>query len=388
MATFFGRLAQLGRLIVFDKCATGLSERPPLDAFPSIEDRMDDVRAVMDAAGSERATIFGISEGGPMAALFAATYPERVERLVIYGSYARAPFGERLDPLMSMVRRGWGSGRVFGRLAPSWWADDATMRFLARYEAHSATPAVAAGIVGLAEVIDVRPTLASVTAPALVLHRRDDEVVTLPSGEELAACIPGADFVELGGVDHLVYVDGDEVLDHVEAFIAGSAPARPTSRVLATILFVDVVDSTSRAQLLGDERWHQVLRAFVDRCHQAVVQHRGRVRVLAGDGFMAVFDGPARAVRCAELLHRLAVESGLEVRCGVHTAEVDVVGDDVAGIGVHIAARVSAAATPGATFVTRTVRDLVAGSGLALTERGTHVLRGIDEPWELYSAVT
>lgn len=387
-AAFFERLADLGRLIVFDKRATGLSERSPLDALPTLEERMDDVRAVMDAAGSSRATIFGISEGGPMAILFAATYPERVERLVIYGSFASDPFSERFDWFHTAVRQSWGSGAAFAHLAPSWATNKATRRFLARYERHSATPAAAAGLVALAQVIDVSAALAGVTAPTLILHRRDDQVISFDRGEALARGIEGAELVEMPGMDHLVYVDGEGVVEHVAAFLAGVASAPVTARVLTTILLIDVVDSTGRAFALGDEQWSKLLRAFVDSSHRAVVQQRGVVRTVAGDGLMATFDGPARAVRCADRLHQLARTCDLDVRCGIHTSEVEIEGDEVTGIGVHVAARVGTAALPGSTFVTRTVRDLVTGSGLRFEPRGSFDFKGINETWELYAAAT
>ena len=387
MADFFTRLASFARVVVFDKRATGLSERLPLDQIPTLEDRMDDVRAVMDAVGVERANLFGVSEGGPMALLFAATHPDRVDRLALYGSFAAQPFGDRAAEMAGQIRAWWGSGTVVGYLAPSWARDHETRRFFARYERHSSTPAVASGIIGLAQAIDARPVLAGISVPTLVVHRTGDPVITVDRARELAAGIPGAELVELPGADHFPFVDSADVLDLVERFITGTVAGPASSRVLATILFADIVDSTGQVAALGDERWRQLLEFFLDGAREAIAQHGGRLRSVAGDGFMATFDGPARAVRCGAHLHRFAHRAGLHLRCGVHTTEVEELGDDIAGIGVHIAARVSDMAEPGATFVTRTVRDLVAGSGLDLEPCGPHVLKGVDEPWELHAVV-
>jgi pimeloyl-ACP methyl ester carboxylesterase len=372
MAAFFGRLARGARLIVFDKRGTGLSDRVPATDLLPLEERMDDVRAVMDAAGSERATLFGISEGGPLAVLFAATYPERVERLILFNSYAER-FRDDIAALAAATRDVWGTGGALATLAPS-WRDRGDVRFLARYERHSATPDTAAHLVEQCDDIDVRPILPSISTPTLIIHRRDDATFPLSKGRALADGIPGADLVVLEGRDHLVYVDQEPVLDAVEAFISSSTPAPEPDRILTTVLFARVPGPTELARRLGDVARDDVAR------------FRGDQVLASGDGLLATFDGPARAVRCGQSLQRSAARLDLSLQIGVHTTEVERLGDDIAGVGVHVGARVAAAATAGEVWVTRTVRDLVAGSGLRFDPRGTHAFDGISEPWELYAA--
>jgi pimeloyl-ACP methyl ester carboxylesterase/DNA-binding winged helix-turn-helix (wHTH) protein len=390
MASFYRRLARGARLIVFDKRGTGLSDRVPVTEIQPLEERMDDVRAVMDAAGSERATLFGISEGGPLALLFAATYPERVERLILFNSYADR-FRDDIPVLAASVRDHWGSGGVFASLAPS-WRDREDIRFLARYERHSATPDAAAHLVGLCDLIDVRPILPSITVPTRVIHRRGDTMFPLAKGEGLADGIPGAELVVLEGRDHLVYVDQEPILDAVEEFIAGTAPGATADRMLTTMLFAEVTGSAATAEVAGpaegpgDVRPGPV-RRFHELARDALVRFRGDEVVTTGDGVLATFDGPARAVRCAQSLRQSVAGPELPLRIGVHTAEVERLGDGIAGLGVHIGARVAAAAPPGEVWVTRTVRDLVAGSGLEFEARGTHEFTGVGEPWELHAAV-
>ena len=372
MAAFFGRLARGARLIVFDKRGTGLSDRVPATDLLPLEERIDDVRAVMDAAGSERATLFGISEGGPLAVLFAATYPERVERLILFNSYAER-FRDDIAELAAATRDVWGSGGALATLAPS-WRDRGDVRFLARYERHSATPDTAAHLVEQCDDIDVRPILPSISTPTLIIHRRDDATFPLSKGRALADGIPGADLVVLEGRDHLVYVDQEPVLDAVEAFISSSTPAPEPDRILTTVLFASVPGPTELARRLGDVARDDVAR------------FRGDQVLASGDSLLATFDGPARAVRCGQSLQRSAARLDLSLQIGVHTTEVERLGDDIAGVGVHVGARVAAAATAGEVWVTRTVRDLVAGSGLRFDPRGTHTFDGIGEPWELYAA--
>jgi class 3 adenylate cyclase/DNA-binding winged helix-turn-helix (wHTH) protein len=384
MASFFERLAESSRLILFDKRGTGLSDRVPVSEIPALEERMDDLRAVLDAAGSERATLFGISEGGPLALLFAATYPERVERLVLCNSYADR-FREDIPALARAARRSWGTGATFRTLAPS-WGDPAAHSFLARYERNSATPDTAAHLIELCDLIDVRPVLPTISAPALILHRRGDAVFPLAKARELAEGIPGARLQLLDGSDHLVFADHGPLLDAVEEFVTG-APVAPTpDRVLTTILFTDVVGSTELAEHLGDAAWRQLLSRFYTAARHELATYRGEEIGTTGDGFLAIFDGPARAVRCGQSLQDAVDELGLPLRVGAHTAEVERLGDDIAGLGVHVASRVSAAAAPGQVWVTRTVRDLVAGSGLVFEPLGAHEFKGITEPWELYAA--
>ncbi len=386
MASFFGRLAEGRRLVVFDKRGTGLSDRVPVTEVPSLEDRMDDVRAVMDEAGIERASLFGISEGGPLALLFAATRPERVERLVLFNSYADR-FRDDIPALAEATREYWGTGGVFSMLAPS-WTDRDTRRFLARFERHSATPDTAAHLVRLCDNIDVRPILHSVTAPTRIIHRREDMMFPLAKAEALARGIPGADLVVIEGRDHLVYVDQEPVLDAVVEFLdAAPAPVPSYDRVLTTVLFADIVESTELAERIGDAAWRQMLSRFYDEARRGLARFRGVEVTTTGDGLLATFDGPARAVRCGQSLQQRVAALDLRLRVGVHTAEVERLGGDIAGVGVHIGARVAATAAPGEVWVTRTVRDLVAGSGLEFEDRGSHSFKGISESWKLLAAV-
>jgi pimeloyl-ACP methyl ester carboxylesterase len=383
---FFSRLAEVGRLITFDKRGTGLSERVPTEQLPTLEERIDDVRAVMDAVGVDRANLFGISEGSAMAALFAATHPERVSRLVLYSAYGWTPRLAASNAWMAeATRAAWGSGSAFEFLAPSTAGDKATRRFFSRLERHSASPDVASGLVARSNEIDVTDVLPSIQAPTLVLHRTDDEVVPIGHGRALAESIPDARFVELPGADHLVFVGSDPVLDEAVAFLGGPVAAARPERILTTVLFVDLADSTATAAALGDEAWRERLDGFQLRVATSVADHHGVLVKTMGDGALAHFDGPARAVRAAQDLVAAVEPLGLAVRAGVHTAEVERVEGDLAGIGVHIGARVTASAEPGEVWATRTVRDLVVGSGLTFSERGIHQLRGLPEAWPLYA---
>jgi pimeloyl-ACP methyl ester carboxylesterase len=371
MASFFTRLASFSRLVVFDKRGTGLSDRVPVSEIPTLEERMDDVRAVMDAAGTERATLFGISEGGPLALLFAATFPDRVERIVLANSYAHR-FRDDIPHLAAQVREHWGTGGVFGTLAPSWSSRD-DRRFLARYERLSATPDTAAHLLMLCDSIDVRPILSTIRVPTRIVHRRGDEMFPFAHGEGLAAGILGADLVGLDGQDHLIYVDQEPVLRAVEEFVTGSVPGPVTDRLLTTVVFVNILGGAGAA-------------GFRDLARAELGRHRGVQVSMTDDGMLATFDGPARAVRFGQGLQQEAARLPVSLRVGIHTAEVERLGDDVAGVGVHVGARVAAAATPGEVWVTRTVRDLVAGSGLEFEGRGTRMFSGITEPWELLAA--
>lgn len=389
MASFFRRLARRSRLVVFDKRGSGLSDRVRADAVPTLEERMDDVRAVMDAAEVDRATLFGISEGGPLAVLFAATYPQRVERLVLVNSYANR-FRSDIPELAEATRDNWGTGGIFATLAPS-WRDRDTIRFLARYERHSATPDTAAHLVRLCEFIDVRPILGSIRVPTVILHRRDDPIFPLAKGEELARGIPGASFVVLEGRDHLVYVDQEPVLDAVEEFVGRSvATLVDRDRVLMTMVFVEPAESVGVGGDLGPAE-HRASDTPLGR-FQAFAQRelrlfRGVEVATSGEGMLITFDGPARAVRCARSLSEGAAPFGLSLQLGVHTAEVELRGDKITGVGVHVAAGVAAAAAPGEVWVTRVVHDLVAGSGLTFAGRGTHSFTAGGGEWELYAAV-
>jgi pimeloyl-ACP methyl ester carboxylesterase/class 3 adenylate cyclase len=385
---FLERLGSFSRVTVLDKRGVGLSDRMPMDRPVPLETRADDLRAVMDAAGIARATFLGSSEGGSLAIVFAASHPERVERLVLHGTWARHPNFGRPWPELEEVSRLWGTGGVYAVLAPSIAADREGRRFLSRLERQSATPRAARAFLELSQETDVSPVLGAISMPTLVIHRRQDAPIPFVCGEEVAAGIPGAELVGLDGVDHFIFSgDTDPLLDIVEEFVRGAVVAPPsTERVLATVLFVDIVDSTATAQEIGDARWARLLERFVDAGRAAVTGQRGEVVKTLGDGFVATFDGPGRGVVAAGEVRDAAAGLGLVVRAGLHTAEIEHSGDDIAGIGVHIASRVAGEAAPGEVWVSRTVTDLVAGTGLAFIDRGTHELKGLDRPWALFEA--
>lgn len=395
VAGFFQRLASFSRVILWDKREQGLSDR--IGRPPTLEDSMNDLHAVLDAAGSDRPMVLGISEGGPMALLFAATYPDRVDRLAVYGSWSRlmrAPdYPDGLPPrvLDHLGRRlvdEWGGPAALDEFAPSVVDEPGFRDWWGRLLRSGASPRAAAQLLALYRDIDVRGILGSITRPALVLHRSGDRMIRPTHGRYLGQHIPGAGYVELAGDDHLAFVgDAGAVLDEIQLFATGERPERVPDRVLATVLFEDIVASTERAAALGDARWRQLLAAHDRAVGGAVERTGGRVVKHLGDGTLAVFDGPARAVRAAVAMRDEARALGLEVRVGVHTGELERIGDDVAGIAVHIGARVAAAAAPGEVLVSRTVTDLVAGSGLSFAPRGEHELKGVPGRWALAAAL-
>lgn len=377
MAAFFSRLASFARLIVFDKRGTGLSERLPAGATLSLEERMSDVCAVMDAAGSERATLLGISEGGPMSVLFAAAHPERVERLVLVNTFASS-FLQDVGWQVDAIGEWWGSGSVYRFLAPSWGEHPDDARFLARYERNSASPAAATATVEMNGAIDVRPILGAIEAPTLVMHRRGDPVVRFERGLEIAEGIGHARFIALDGDDHLAFADADRILDETEAFVTGTAPAAAWDRTLATVLAVQVVDGDQVAPAAALDR--------LANDASAEVRHGGGTTVSVGPvGAMATFDGPARAIRAGLGVLACASELGLEVRCGVHTGEVEHRDGRPVGIHVDITDQVASVAGPNEVWTTTTVRDLVAGSGLRFDPRGEHVLGELPDPRPLFA---
>jgi pimeloyl-ACP methyl ester carboxylesterase len=392
-ASFLNRLASFCRLILFDKRGTGLSDR--VANIPGIETRMDDVRAVMDAVKSERAVLFGYSEGGPMCAVFAATYPSRAAGLIMHGSYARRvrandyPSGvtpEEIERFAELCLREWGGVVGLDERAPSMVHDEGFRQWWARYLRMSASPAGAAEVMRMNAQIDVRHVLPSIRVPTLILHPIGDRAVSVESGRYLARHIPGARLVELPGIDHIPFLDtAERGLAEIEAFVRALPREFEPDRVLATIMFTDVVGSTERAVELGDRRWRELLQGFHAAVRTELGRFRGREIDTAGDGFLAAFDGPARAVRCACAVGQAVKPLGLQVRAGVHTGECEIMGEKLAGIAVHIGARVAAAAQPDEVLVFGTVKDLVAGSGLSFSDRGIQSLKGVPGEWRLYA---
>jgi pimeloyl-ACP methyl ester carboxylesterase len=396
VARFFDRLASFSRLILFDKRGMGLSDRPTEP--PTLEQSMDDLRAVLDAAGSRRPALFGVSEGGPMSLLFAATYPERVRSLVLFGTYARIvpdedyPIGiprETVEQFFDLVERNWGGPVGLSLWAPSVAADPAARAWWSRFLRMAASPRTATNLLRLYVDIDVREVLPSISVPTLVLHRSGDRVVPVALGRYIAERIPGARFVELPGDDHVpAFGDADALLGEVEELLTGQRGARESDRVLATVLFTDIVDSTRRAAELGDGPWRVLLEDHNRLVRREIERHRGREVKSTGDGFLATFDGPARGVRCAQAIAREVRRLGIEVRAGLHTGECEIVDHDVAGMAVHIGARVGARAGPGEVLVSNTVKDLVVGSGLDFAERGECELKGVPGSWRLYAVTS
>jgi pimeloyl-ACP methyl ester carboxylesterase len=397
MADFLTRLGSFSRLIVFDKRGTGLSD--PVAEVPTLEQRIDDVRAVLDAAGSERAAMFGISEGGPMSVLFAAAHPARVTSLVLYGAMGRTteapdyPWASPADALREsaaeFIAPYWGQpgGGMVELFAPSLADDPRAAEFTARMERSAASPGMVQKIFEMFLDIDVRAVLPTIHVPTIVLHRRGDRVVNRRAGTELARRIPGARYVELPGIDHLPWAgDSDAVLGEIEEFLTGTRSAPDPDRVLATVMFTDIVGSTERAAELGDARWCELLASHHAAIRSELTRFRGREIKTLGDGFLATFDGPARAVRCGQAIAQGAQSLGIDVRIGVHTGEVELIGQDVGGIAVHIAARVGELADNGEVLASSTVKDLVAGSGIRFVDRGATTLKGIDDEWRLFAA--
>ena len=390
-AHFLGRLASFARLIRFDKRGTGLSDRP--GGLPDLETRMDDVRAVMDAVGSERAALFGYSEGGPMACLFAATYPERSSGLVLYGTYAKRadPDGdypwcatmEERRAVAAEIERSWGTEADLGTMIPN--ADPAMRRWWAERARASASPGAARDLILTNSLIDVRHVLAAIHVPTLVMHRTGDRDAKVEEGRYIAARIVGARFVELPGDVHVPWVDADPIVDETEGFLTGARRGPEPDRVLTTILFTDLVGSTARAAELGDSRWKALLDAHHRIVRRELERFRGEEIDTAGDGFLATFDGPARAIRCACSVRDSMPALELELRAGVHTGEVILAGDKIRGIAVHTGARIAALAAAGEVLVSATVRDLVAGSGLQFEDRGEHALEGVPGASRLYA---
>ena len=393
---FVERLGSFARVILFDKRGMGLSDRVQAG---TLEERMDDVRAVMDAVGSERAALIGESEGGPMSMLFAASFPQRTVALLLCGAEVKEeitedwPWGEstreEFEESMTALGERWSnvpsSLKVF---VGSWGDDPRVLEWFARLKVQSASPAAAEAFMRMAHDLDVRDVAPAIRVPTLILHSVEDQICHVENARYLARAIPGARYVELPGGDHVMYAElADLAIAEIREFLTGVREGPEPERLLATVLFTDLVGSTERAEELGDKRWRELL----ERHHQAVrrelARFSGRELDTSGDGFLAAFDGPARAIRCAKAVVSAVDELGLQVRAGVHTGECEVLGEKLAGVAVHVGARVAAQAGPGEVLVSSTVRDLIAGSGIELEDRGLYALKGIDEERRLYAAV-
>ena len=391
---FLERLASFARLILLDRRGTGLSD--PIEQLPTLEERMDDLVAVMDAAGSERAFLMGISESGPMCILFAATYPKRAAGLVLCNTFARnvwsedhpwAPPVAAYEGFRHSIDGSWGTGLTPVAFAPSRAHDEAFVRSWARFERRAVSKGGMRKIIDMVLDTDVRHVLPSLRVPTLVVHRTGDPWIRVEGGRYLAEHIPGAKIVEVPGVDHYPWVgDSDAILDEVQHFVSGSRRGAEPDRVLATVLFVDIVDSTRHLAAQGDRRWRDLLAQFYAILREGLERFRGREINATGDGLFATFDGPARAIRCACAARDAIAALGIATRTGLHTGECEVLGDNkVSGIAVHMGARVCATAEPNQVLVSSTVKDLVAGSGLRFQDRGVHELKGIPDPWRLYA---
>jgi class 3 adenylate cyclase len=390
---FITRLCSFARLITFDRRGSGLSD--PTPSVATLEEQMDDVLAVMEAAGSERAAVMGSLEGGPMAITFAATHPERVTELVLYASFAtpRRHEGydwppsdsEREKRIEAMIEQ-WGNGAIATALAPSRARDPEFLDWAGRMERYSASPGMVRRIFDAVGATDVRPVLPTIQVPTLVMHRRDDSFIDIRHSRYLAEHIPGARLAELEGSESLFSVgDSEAVIGEIEEFLTGTRHAREPDRVLATVLFTDIVGSTERAAEMGDAGWRTLLERHDQVLRAEIARNRGRAVKSTGDGVLATFDGPARAIRAAYGIRERTEALGIDVRAGLHTGECEVIGDDVGGLAVHIGARVMGQAQGGEVLVSSTVKDLVAGSGIGFAGRGEHALKGVPDRWSLYS---
>jgi pimeloyl-ACP methyl ester carboxylesterase/class 3 adenylate cyclase len=389
LARFLRRLATYARVVTFDKRGTGMSDR--VAELPGLDQRMDDLRAVMDAAGVEQAALLGISEGAPLSILFAATYPDRCLALVLYGSFSRFaywfPTEEALQAFFGYVEKSWGTGGSVQRFAPSRANDPTFQRWWGRNERLGASPAAVGALMRMNSQINISGVLPTVRVPTLVIHRTGDKTVNVEGGRDVAKHIPGARFVEFPGIDHIFYVgdNANEIADTIEEFLTGSRAPVLVDRVLATVLFTDIVGSTEKAAALGDRRWRDLLDNHHATIRRNLARFRGHEVKSTGDGILATFDGPARGVRCACAIADEIRPLGIEVRAGLHTGECEMMGEDVGGIAVHIGARVASLAGAGEVLVSSTVKDLVAGSGLRFGDRGSQSLKGVPGEWHIYA---
>ncbi len=397
VARYFNRLASFARLIMFDRRGSGLSD--PVATGPTLEEQIDDVVAVMDAAGSERAAVFAQLEGGAMAALFAATHPERTRALVLYEAQPRmswAPdydWAVRREERETWLRDGgystWGDGSRILALAPQSSTNPRLRQWFAKLERLAASPGTAARLLMMNADVDVRAVLPTIKVPTLVMHRVGDQFIDIRHSRYLAEHIPGAKYVELPGDEAVSFgADSEALFEEIEEFLTGARKSADTERILATVMFSDIVGSTERAAEMGDRRWRDLLQAMVPVVGRELDRFRGRAVKTMGDGFLATFDGPARAIRSATAIRdAVDAEFDLEIRTGLHTGEVEVIGEDVGGIAVHIGARVCACAGPHEVLVSNTVKDLVAGSGIRFEDRGERELKGVPEHWRLWAVL-
>ncbi|MEX1124512.1 MAG: adenylate/guanylate cyclase domain-containing protein [Acidimicrobiia bacterium] len=395
MARFLRRLASFSRLIVFDKRGTGMSDRPPNERAPLLEDRVSDIATLMDTVGSERAAIMGLSETGAVALLFAATYPERTSAVVAYGSFAGEGGAGPIYPWvpdpktadwLEDLEKNWGRGVLYlENFAPSLVGDKRYEDWYAKLERLSVSPGAAVSLARMMIQMNVRDILPAIRVPTLVLHKRDDRCVPVDEGRYIADHVPGAKFVELPGADHWPWIGHEQAIEEIQEFLTGMRDSAEPDRSVATVMFIDIVDSTKLTAKLGDRRWADLLGAFYAVVRHELDRFRGREIDTAGDGFFVTFDGPARAIRCAIVLVDVVEELELKIRVGIHTGECERVAEKVGGVGVVIGARVGAAAGPGEILVSRTVQDLVVGSDLRFQQRGKHQLKGVPGEWELYA---
>ncbi|MDX1467768.1 MAG: adenylate/guanylate cyclase domain-containing protein [Acidimicrobiia bacterium] len=393
---FYQKASRLGRTIVFDRRGSGASDPVPLDALPPWESFVEELECVMDAVGSENATLLGGGDGGPTTLLFAANHPERVHSLVLHCTYARLsatddyPIGYPADAVEELSRRigdAWGTPDGASLWIPSKVGDRAFMNWMAKVQRSVASPAAARAYMQQNFSSDARALLPAIQVPTLVTHVKDNPAIPIELGRYVAERIEGAEFVELEGTDATPYWEHpDEVLSIIEKFVVGSeASPGVTDRRLATVMFTDIVDSTRRAGQLGDREWRALLDVHDSTTRRIVEINSGELVKSTGDGALAIFDGPGRAIRCAESLSREIARVDVTLRTGIHAGEVEVRGDDVGGVAVHLASRVMSAAAPGQIMVSRTVRDLVVGSDIVFADRGSHHLKGFDGEWQLYS---
>ena len=388
------RLGSFARVVIFDKRGTGLSD--PVSGPPPLEQRMDDMQAVMDAAGVERAALYGISEGGPASVLFAATYPERASSLVLYGSTPRfrtdtdiswGATDEQIELMLSQTEHTWGDGALLGIFAPTVAEDRDMQRAWGRFQRASASPAMARAVIASLFEIDVRDILTTIRIPTLILHRKGDLVAPIEGARLMAEQIPDARLVEFEGDDHVPFTgDFEPAMDEMEEFLTGTRQARPLDRVLATVMFTDIVDSTRRAADAGDRRWRELIERHDEVTRRQLDRYRGQEVKTLGDGFLATFDGPARGIECACAIRDGVSPLGLEVRAGLHTGECELHQEDVRGMAVNIGARVGAVAEANEVLVSSTVKDLVVGADLEFADRGEHELKGVPGTWRLYAA--